>query len=253
MYVRLAFAVAAHLEPEILIVDEVLAVGDYEFQQKCLGKMEEVARGGRDKRRTVLFVSHNMRAVSNLCRRAIWIDSGRVRTVGSSAQIIREYLAQSVSENSEVTFEILDNQPAQFRSVRLLNKTGRPKLEFAMAEPIVIEMALDVRERLAGSYITMSLHTPDGVQLLFSEERDSELAARVGVVGDHILRVTIPGDLLAPGRFLINLGINSSFGVCHNPKAFVSFEVTPGDANRKHWPGLIAPRLLWEPCNEIMI
>ena len=91
MYVRLAFAVAAHLEPEILIVDEVLAVGDAEFQKKCLGKMHEVSRGGR----TVLFVSHNMGAIQTLCSRAIWLDQGQVRCDGESSDTINRYLAQS--------------------------------------------------------------------------------------------------------------------------------------------------------------
>src|SRR6266487_974570 len=88
MYVRLAFAVAAHLEPEILLVDEVLAVGDAQFQKKCLGKLGEVARGGR----TVLFVSHHMGAIRNLCSEVIWLNEGRVRTRGSSVRVVEEYL-----------------------------------------------------------------------------------------------------------------------------------------------------------------
>src|SRR5213076_1475453 len=91
MYVRLAFAVAAHLDPEILIVDEVLAVGDAEFQKKCLGKMGEVARGGR----TVLFVSHNMGAVQNLCHRVVLLERGRVRMIGAPAEAIQSYMTSS--------------------------------------------------------------------------------------------------------------------------------------------------------------
>ena len=96
MYVRLAFAVAAHLEPEVLIVDEVLAVGDADFQKRCLGKMQEVSRGGR----TVLFVSHNMAAIQALCERAIWLDGGRVAADGLTAETIRSYLASSASSTT---------------------------------------------------------------------------------------------------------------------------------------------------------
>ena len=91
MYVRLAFAVAAHLEPEILIVDEVLAVGDAQFQKKCLGKMQDVSKGGR----TVLFVSHNMGAVTTLCRKAIWLNGGRIVRTGSAREVVDEYLTAS--------------------------------------------------------------------------------------------------------------------------------------------------------------
>ena len=98
MYVRLAFSVAAHLDPEILIVDEVLAVGDIEFQKKCLGKMHEVSKGGR----TVLFVSHNMGAVQTLCRSAIYLDAGRVRRIGPSEDVIAEYVADSTGGSSRL-------------------------------------------------------------------------------------------------------------------------------------------------------
>ena len=100
MYLRLAFAVAAHLEPEILLVDEVLAVGDAAFQKKCLGKMAEVAGEGR----TVLFVSHNMAAITRFCKWGIWLDGGQLRAQGSAEEIVAQYLAAGVQERGEVTF-----------------------------------------------------------------------------------------------------------------------------------------------------
>src|SRR5256885_6409026 len=107
MYVRLAFAVAAHLEPEILVIDEVLAVGDAEFQKKCLGKMESVARTGR----TVIFVSHNMVAVQNLCSRALWLSSGKLLGIGTTADVIRSYLQSDVRNASERVWDDQSRAP----------------------------------------------------------------------------------------------------------------------------------------------
>src|SRR5512141_3326817 len=100
MYVRLAFAVAAHLDPEILVVDEVLAVGDAAFQKKCLGKMGEESRKGR----TVLFVSHNMAAVQNLVERCIWLDKGQINEIGKPRQVIDNYLMAGQTMRGEVRF-----------------------------------------------------------------------------------------------------------------------------------------------------
>src|SRR5208337_353945 len=110
MYVRLAFAVAAHLEPEILLVDEVLAVGDATFQKKCLGKMGDVAKEGR----TVLFVSHNMGAISTLCKRVILIESGRIVSDGESVQVVSDYLHQNIINNDNQSLEPHPNRPQGF-------------------------------------------------------------------------------------------------------------------------------------------
>jgi len=111
MYMRLAFAVAAHLEPEILVVDEVLAVGDAQFQKKCLGKMGDVARAGR----TVLFVSHNMMAVQSLCRRAIWLDGGRIVADDESGRVVANYLQHSFSSRAEQIWEDERRRPATIK------------------------------------------------------------------------------------------------------------------------------------------
>jgi lipopolysaccharide transport system ATP-binding protein len=123
MYVRLAFAVAAHLEPEILVVDEVLAVGDATFQKKCLGKMNAIAKGGR----TVLFVSHNMPAVSSLCDRAVWLDGGRMREEGPTANVISSYLHSSFNKqvaNLEQRTDRIGDGRFRFSRVWLTNGTG---------------------------------------------------------------------------------------------------------------------------------
>ena len=150
MYVRLAFAVAAHLEPEILLVDEVLAVGDVAFQKKCLGKMGDVAHQGR----TVLFVSHNMPAVTSLTARCVWLDSGRVQEIGSTPDLVASYQkAVSWNENRHGFASLIStprprwrgiDRKAQFEWVRLADNDGHQRGVFAEQEPIVVEMGIRV-------------------------------------------------------------------------------------------------------------
>src|SRR5690606_32172468 len=122
MYMRLAFAVAAHLEPEVLVVDEVLAVGDAEFQKKCLGKMADVAKSGR----TVLFVSHNMGAVSRLCTQAIRLKAGRIISAGDTNEVIGEYLTDSSESKPEASFPPDDTKPMCLRKITLFDVNSRP-------------------------------------------------------------------------------------------------------------------------------
>ncbi|MDP2279063.1 MAG: polysaccharide ABC transporter ATP-binding protein, partial [Nitrospirota bacterium] len=138
MYVRLAFAVAAHLEPEILVVDEVLAVGDAQFQKKCLGKMGEVAKGGR----TVLFVSHNMGAVERLCTRAILLDHGTITQSGPVHGVVSAYLQSGMHRSGETTWKDPKAAPGddvvRLRSVRAMNAQGQVSSDYKVTEPISI-------------------------------------------------------------------------------------------------------------------
>ena len=159
MYVRLAFSVAAHLEPEILLVDEVLAVGDASFQRKCLGKMGDVAKEGR----TVLFVSHNMTAVQALCNRSVWVDTGRIRYDGNSADTVVRYLSavaptgvQQRSGEYDLTVRRNDYLPDRLiaRKIRLSDTNGNPKDTFLMGEGmhivVDVEGMSEYREALIG-------------------------------------------------------------------------------------------------------
>ena len=153
MQVRLAFSVAAHLEPEVLLIDEVLAVGDAAFQRKCLGKMENVAQDGR----TILFVSHNMGAVSNMCHRSMLLSQGKVREIGETSKVIESYF-QDVGErvNSGAADlrnakrnPILQHRDVHFSFVRFLNSTGEPSEVFYEKEPITIEFTMNVFKTVA--------------------------------------------------------------------------------------------------------
>ena len=139
MYVRLAFAVAAHLEPEILLVDEVLAVGDAQFQKKCLGKMGEVAKEGR----TVLFVSHNMGAIENLCEKSLWLDGGSVRNIGPSYDIIQQYLS-SLREVKSEQRNLLSGKAAVIQLVECTDMEGRSCLAVGMGSPLTVGIHYEV-------------------------------------------------------------------------------------------------------------
>lgn len=156
MYVRLAFAVAAHLEPEILIVDEVLAVGDASFQKKCLGKMGTFAQSGR----TVLFVSHNMEAVRNLCQRGIWMKNGQVHKDGDIDDIVETYFNDIAGERS------FSCENAEYGlsigSVVLRNKKGKECNQFYPGEDLVVEINYDAKNRLEQPHVTLSVHGMNG-------------------------------------------------------------------------------------------
>ena len=155
MYVRLAFAVAAHLEPDILIVDEVLAVGDVGFQKKCLGKMDKVTKEGR----TVLLVSHNLAAVRSLCKRAVMFANGRLETEGPSEKVIHRYLAQQQEIGSEQTPARIEADRDYYNWVEgfFLNATQGRHLTFCCGDPITLEFAVEAPRQLSKMTIGITL------------------------------------------------------------------------------------------------
>jgi lipopolysaccharide transport system ATP-binding protein len=175
MYLRLAFAVAAHLDPEILIVDEVLAVGDAQFQKKCLGKMEDVARQGR----TVLFVSHNMAAIRALCTDAILLRGGRVELAGPSDPVIAHYLASS-AEDLATSIDLprgASEAPGQARRLRIAAADGRPRAEFRLGEPWRVALEFELRRPTAQVVAAVGLTTIDSFPLITYWSQPKDLPA----------------------------------------------------------------------------
>lgn len=210
MYTRLGFAVAAHLRTDILLVDEVLAVGDASFQQRCLGKMAEASGGGR----TVLFVSHNLGAVGSLCSRAIWLDEGRLRADGVSREVIESYLADVAGNSGGEVAATVWNGPAGLLSARLTEPDGMGRQAFSMTEPIRIECDYEVVE--AGSF-TLSVQVKEfdfsPVTHCTSGDAGFEIP---GAVGRHTVAVEIPALHLYPGRYWIRLALTqSATGIQH--------------------------------------
>jgi lipopolysaccharide transport system ATP-binding protein len=199
MYVRLAFAVAAHLEPEILLVDEVLAVGDVTFQKKCLGKMGEVAGEGR----TVLFVSHNMTAIGTLCSQSIWIDKGKIVLQGTPDQVVQAYLSDGISERSAIDFETDPGRAGQITSVSLMTAEGKPATVFEIRKPICIEIGYEVCERLPYYRIGVVVRNMTGVTVFISNSSDFSAESMSIDPGTYLARITIPGYLLNTGMYTV--------------------------------------------------
>ena len=250
MYVRLAFAVAAHLEPEILLVDEVLAVGDAQFQKKCLGKMEEVTKEGR----TVLFVSHNMAAIKQLCKIGVWVDKGGILKIGTTKEVVDSYISSEGTQHAECLWNDLNTAPGDDR-VRLLaarviqGEQITPIVDINEAYLIEVEYQVlrDVQNLVSG----VNLYTLEGLCLLATcDWRPNQLKA-----GKYRKRVNFPKQFLAEGQ--INVLIQLVF---YDPEilSVVKHDVLRFDAvDSDHpltvrgpykgtWPGLVRPLLDWE-------
>ncbi len=147
MHVRLAFSVAAHMEPDILLVDEVLAVGDAEFQKKCLGKMDEITK---KEGRTILFVSHNMGAISQLCKKTILLKKGVVADMGETSHIIQKYITEQMTENQALTYPEDSHKKVKIRSVVMEDGAGRPTSNIKLFDPFKVRINYDVNESVLG-------------------------------------------------------------------------------------------------------
>jgi lipopolysaccharide transport system ATP-binding protein len=254
MYLRLAFAVAAHLEPEILVVDEVLAVGDADFQRKFLGKMGDVANSGR----TVLFVSHNMSAILRLTQDSIVLAKGSLLLRAPSSEAVDFYLNRGLSRLGERFWEE-DEVPASsapFRplAIRILDKAGQISDSIRSVDPIRIEIDYELTEDVTGLRVGYYLFTTRGEPVFTSFDIDSEELFKEYTArpkGIYTSRCIIPPDILNEGRFL--LGINaSSYGIRRyfQDDQALSFSVDASGAPGTHWPeprpGPVRPVLNWE-------
>lgn len=226
MYVRLAFAVAAHMEPEILLVDEVLAVGDAAFQKKSLGKMGDVAKEGR----TVLLVSHNMGSIRQLCSRCLWIDEGRVRVDGPTGQVVDAYLTWSdvILAKASSTYEDDPTREAQLRAARLLNQKGEEAQNFSCDEPVIVELTYQVNQQVGGIYAVFQITRIDGITVLVSYSYDMtpDPLDNGLPVGAYLIHVTIPSRTLAAGTYMVQFSVGRgllSTAVVDDPGTICTF------------------------------
>jgi lipopolysaccharide transport system ATP-binding protein len=220
MYVRLAFAVAAHLEPEILLVDEVLAVGDAAFQKKCLGKMGDVAKEGR----TVLFVSHNMRAITDLCQRCLWINNGKIIQEGAPQQVVLAYLSSGQPERLDgvITPDMHINATGDvyFRRVALLDRANEPVTTFFFGEPLRILMEYEVCRPVEGMRLIVAIEKLDGTLVSVLHHTDDPHAylidAEPGTYSAS-MEVALP---LMPGGYSIHLAAKPAPGFWGSGKSW---------------------------------
>ncbi|HLB63423.1 MAG TPA: ABC transporter ATP-binding protein [Anaerolineales bacterium] len=253
MYLRLAFAVAAHLEPEILLVDEVLAVGDAEFQRKCLGKMSDVAQAGR----TVLFVSHNMSAILRLTEECLVLEQGRLALRAPSAEAVDQYMTSGMAQEGERSW---DGDPrvgaaAPFRplALRVRDSQGRVSAQVASAAPCAVEFEYALEADVTGLRVGLYLMTSQGEPLFASFDTDDRKAFERHTVrraGRYLSCCQIPANLLNEGRFV--LGVNaSSYRIrsYFTEEHALTFTVDGTGAPGSQWPeprvGPLRPALEW--------
>ncbi|MEP6669631.1 MAG: polysaccharide ABC transporter ATP-binding protein [Chthoniobacter sp.] len=213
MYMRLAFAVAAHLEPEILIVDEVLAVGDMEFQKKCLGKMEDVSKGGR----TVLFVSHNMDAILRLCSRAIHLSKGGVVEVGTAQSVVAQYLASHKAQPAKVVFPANPADQMSRRNLVLLSaewpdSPAFPPWTIPFGEEISFFITFECHQPVHAAELGLALYAPTGTEIASTSSVATLPDIRLAP-GIHGFQVTYRSFKLVPNHYNFSLGLKSNFGM----------------------------------------
>jgi lipopolysaccharide transport system ATP-binding protein len=248
MYVRLAFAVAAHLEPEILVVDEVLAVGDAQFQKKCLGKMEDVGKEGR----TVLFVSHNMTAVQRLCNHALCLEHGKQVSIGEVSQVVSQYLQSGA--NCVLERNWTDNQSAPGNDTAKILRTSVKPLQpvsdglLTIQTPLLFEF--EIWNNVPGAALNFSIHlySLDGNHI-FAVASESMPRPRGLVKGEF----QVPGNFLNDGTYTVTIlvVIDGSHAILEYPNALI-FEVHEAGRTGKwlgKWPGAVRPKFAFPTQN----
>lgn len=253
MHVRLAFAVAAHLEPEVLILDEVLAVGDTAFQQKCLGKMREVTRQGR----TVLLVSHSMSTVSRLCKNSVWLDDGRLKAAGPSEQVIQSYLGARSTVSAEYVRNGTEPQPTArvfISAARIRNNENKVVSMLDARQPFSIEVEYEVTKRTL-AWVGFTISTRDGADVLAATDGDIDIyASNPREAGVYTSICYIPEGLFNTGQCVMSLYAARTAGgnveildYCEHALAFgIENPNGVGSYMPKTRVGVISPRLDWE-------
>jgi lipopolysaccharide transport system ATP-binding protein len=257
MYIRLAFAVAAHLEPEILLVDEVLAVGDAEFQKKCLGKLNAVAGQGR----TVIFISHNMAAIHALCQRAILLDRGQIVSEGSVPQVVTDYLQAGISRLGERVWRqgsMPGDEIVRLRAVRALNLDGEVSNEFKVTDTLSVEVEFAILRPGHTLHVGLYFYDQSGNLLFFvSDFQDKKWINEPRSPGNYYSTCEVPAELLNEGQVTVTAAIASLSHTHVVERDAISFQLNEDYEARTYykgpWPGgMIRPRLNWSFRRELI-
>ncbi len=256
MYVRLAFSVAAHLEPEILIMDEVLAVGDAAFQQKCLDKMRDIRRDGR----TIFFVSHSMPAITRICKRVVLLEGGEVAFDGEPQAVVSRYLKSSWKAGAERAWDGMEGDApgdgvARLRRVRVCGDDDVTTAAVDIRRPFRIEVTYDVLAEGHAVLPVVELHNEEGTELFSTHDTGEEWRRRGRPVGRYTSAVEIPGNLLAEGSLVAHVSLMShhpSTTLHASERNAVAFQVfddqSSGSARGDYvgpMPGVVRPLLDW--------
>lgn len=251
MYVRLAFAVAAHLEPEILIVDEVLAVGDADFQSRCIGKMEDVSKNSG---RTILFVSHNMASVRRLCGQSCLLVNGKLDSIGGTGEIIERYLERASDSDRLLEFppgQEPQQDGVQLDRIEITDEAGRTASRLTSGSPIDIRIHYSLREPVKNLRVTVSLFAGDGAHVLSVSDFNDQDESRVRAAGQHFSSLSIPADFLNLGRYSCSIDLDVPMQKPLIMGQGISFSVEElsinhlGITQNPRPPGAIHPKLSW--------
>lgn len=256
MYMRLAFAVAAHLDPEVLIVDEVLAVGDTSFQKKCLNKMRDVSQSGR----TVLFVSHDMSSITRICTRAIALSGGKIVSEGNSGEVVREYLSASWGMRNERDFtedvSVPQSEFVRLKKVRIVNEASKTQGTFDIRKKIGIEIAYEVLRSGQILLPNFQVYNQERTHIFTVQDVTSEWGKRPKEKGEYTSTAWIPSNLMSEGSFAVNAAIVTylpKMTIHFNANDAVSFDVfdpMTGDTARGDFvgnmTGAVRPLVDWE-------
>jgi lipopolysaccharide transport system ATP-binding protein len=249
MYVRLAFAVAAHLEPDVLIVDEVLAVGDAAFQRKCLGKMG----GMRSEGRAVLVVTHNMSLVTQLCKTVVWLDHGCVVEIGPTAAVVSRYLSEGLTDLMAWHPDRSLSEVFEYHEVALEHLDGRRSEEaFSADMAVVVFLDYTVKDKIPPGRLSLRIAREDGLVLLTTSNTDGVPTPNVSwPVGRQRVRCTIPGGILAPAKYFVTVSEPLEHGNALHEN-ILSFTVSDQNSlvARDQREGTIAPLLEWTEEKE---
>jgi len=258
MYVRLAFAVAAHLESDILIIDEVLAVGDAEFQKKCIGKMKDVSL---NEGRTVLFVSHNMDAIARLCNKCIYLKNGQLIAEGNTDKILQSYITAETNTHSSIVYAESDspgNELVRLKSARIVNADLMEKVNMVIDETIGIQMVFEVLKNTSDLLCGFNLYNHQDVHILSSHD-----TSNIGfeyTPGVYESTIWIPSNFLSEGMHYCGLAAMSytPFHVHYHAVGAIGFNVTDksdGQTVRGSYggtfPGVVRPQLTWNKIEKI--
>lgn len=250
MYVRLGFAVAAHLNSEILVVDEVLAVGDAEFQKKAIGKMQDVSKG---QGRTVLFVSHNMGSIKALCKSGIVLKNGNISYEGTSAGAIENYLSQySIKENKgkiDYRNENIGDEQVNLLEVSVFDKLNKIKTVFSPDEEIFMKIKFNVKSQISGMRFNLAVKTTSGITA-FATSSHNITKNRIEK-GEHCLYLKIPANLLNKNRYILSLNAGiPGYKYIFKPIECMYIDIdgatTHGSIFTENWPGVVAPKIDWK-------
>jgi lipopolysaccharide transport system ATP-binding protein len=250
MYVRLAFAVAAHLESEILIVDEVLAVGDAEFQKKCLGKMGEVSKG---EGRTVLFVSHNMAAVNSLCSKSLLLSNGSTSFFGSTPMAINKYLKGNVIDSRSVNFINITSSDGlvKLNSIKVIGNDNNLDLELSSEDEITVSVEYELLEKIHNLRIAIVLLSSEGVEIFSSSDFNYQNSSKIRKRGRYISTCKIPQFFLNIGTYILRVDIDIPLERSMIMEQFIEFDIHEltenflGKTYALRPLGIIHPRLFW--------